>query len=49
LGYDAFARPALELERAAKSGDTVQAARLFAEVRSLAERVVAPEDETAAA
>jgi PAS domain S-box-containing protein len=49
LGYDAFARPALELERAAKSGDTVQAARLFAEVRSLAGRVVAPEDETAAA
>jgi PAS domain S-box-containing protein len=49
LGYDAFARPALELERAAKSGDTVQAARLFAEVRSLAGRAVAPEDETAAA
>jgi PAS domain S-box-containing protein len=49
LGYDAFARPALELEQAAKSGDTAQAARLFAQVRSLAERVVAPEDETAAA
>jgi HPt (histidine-containing phosphotransfer) domain-containing protein len=49
LGYDAFARPALQLEQAAKSDDAEQAARLFAEVRSLAERVVAPEDETAAA
>jgi HPt (histidine-containing phosphotransfer) domain-containing protein len=49
LGYDAFAQPALQLEQAAKSDDAGQAARLFAEVRSLAERVVVPEDETAAA
>jgi len=49
LGYDAFAQPALQLEQAAKCDDAEQAARLFAEVRSLAERVVAPEDETAAA
>ena len=49
LGYDAFSQPALQLEQAAKSGDTAQAAQLFAAVRSLAERVVAPEDETAAA
>jgi PAS domain S-box-containing protein len=49
LGYDEFAQPALQLEQAAKSADAGQAARLFAEVRSLAERVVVPEDETAAA
>jgi CheY-like chemotaxis protein len=49
MGYDAFIQPALQLEQAAKGGDLDQAARLFAEVRSLAERVVAPEDETAAA
>jgi len=49
MGYDAFVPPALQLEQAAKAGDLDQAARLFAEARSLAGRVVAPEDETAAA
>jgi HPt (histidine-containing phosphotransfer) domain-containing protein len=49
MGYDAFVPPALQLEQAAKGGDLDQAARLFAEARSLAGRVVAPEDETAAA
>ncbi|MFL6571511.1 MAG: ATP-binding protein [Burkholderiales bacterium] len=49
LGYDAFTQPALQLEEAAQSGDAEGAARFFAEVRSLAEHVVAPEDETAAA
>jgi len=49
MGYDAFTQPALQLEQAAKSGDSEGAMRFFAEVRSLAERVVVPEDETAAA
>jgi PAS domain S-box-containing protein len=49
MGYDAFVQPALQLEQAAKCGDLDQAARLFGEVRSLGERVVVPEDETAAA
>jgi DNA-binding response OmpR family regulator len=49
MGYDAFVQPALQLEQAAKGGDLGEAVRLFAEARSLVERVVAPEDATAAA
>jgi CheY-like chemotaxis protein len=49
MGYDAFTQPALQLEQAAKSGDSEGALRFFAEVRALAQRVVVPEDETAAA
>jgi PAS domain S-box-containing protein len=49
MGYDAFTEPALELEHAAKANEMERAARLFAGVRALAERMVPPQQETAAA
>jgi HPt (histidine-containing phosphotransfer) domain-containing protein len=49
MGYDAFTEPALALEEAAKAGELERAAQLLGVVRGLAERVVAPGGEPAAA
>ena len=44
VGYDAFTEPAMKLEQAAKDGSTAETAAMLAEVRSLAARLVAPDD-----
>ncbi len=48
MGYDDFTEPAARLEQAAKAGEMAEAARLLGEVRSLAARMVPPEQQTAA-
>ena len=49
MGYDDFTAPAIALEAAAKSGKMEQVARVLAEVRQMAQRVVAPDETSAAA
>jgi PAS domain S-box-containing protein len=49
MGYDAFNEPALRLEAAAKNGSMDEAASFYAEVRAIAGRMVAPNEESAAA
>ena len=49
LGYDVFTAPATELEAAANAAKAERVAQLLGEVRDMAQRVVAPEETSAAA
>jgi CheY-like chemotaxis protein/HPt (histidine-containing phosphotransfer) domain-containing protein len=49
MGYDAFTDPAVELEAAAKGARVERVEQLLAEVRRMAQRVVAPDETSAAA
>jgi len=49
MGYDAFTDPAAELEAAAKGARVERVEQLLAEVRRMAQRVVAPDETSAAA
>jgi CheY-like chemotaxis protein/nitrogen-specific signal transduction histidine kinase len=49
MGYDAFSAPATALETAARAADGEQVARLLNELREMSQRVVAPQETTAAA
>ena len=44
MGYDDFTEPAIALETAAKSGKMEHVTRVLAEVRQMAQRVVAPDE-----
>jgi PAS domain S-box-containing protein len=49
MGYDVFAAPATELEAAAKAAKGERVAQLLSEMRDMAQRVVAPDETSAAA
>jgi len=49
MGYDVFAAPATELEAAAKAAKGERVAQLLSEVQHMAQRVVAPDETSAAA
>ena len=49
VGYDAFTALAAELEKAAKAGEAQRVEATFQELRSMADRVVVPSEDAAAA
>jgi PAS domain S-box-containing protein len=49
MGYDAFSAPASELEAAAKQAQGERVAQLLSEVRHMAQRVIVPDETSAAA
>jgi HPt (histidine-containing phosphotransfer) domain-containing protein len=49
VGYDAFTALAAELEKAAKAGEARRVEATFQELRSMADRVVVPDEDAAAA
>ena len=49
MGYDAFSAPAIALETAAKDADGEQVERILNELRHMSQRVVPPQETTAAA
>jgi PAS domain S-box-containing protein len=49
VGYDAFTALAAELEKAAKAGEAQRVEATFQELRSMADRVVVPDEDAAAA